>query len=153
MLDTGLPFAAAGSCMNPGRAAVPSGGRSVVAAPPTGREVAGAEPPRNNVCGPLHQGLGAKWRGRAAAPSAGRSIAAAPPTGREVAEGNLYRPWAVTGPRTENRTGRRRPRLRPLHLHKQGGAREGVAGAAANARHHLRPSPSVRLLPGCAATS
>ena len=102
MLDAGLPFVAAGSCMNPERAAASSGGRSVAAAPPTGRAVAGGEPPHNNSVG---RPVGAPPRlrrevaGEAAAPSAGRSIAAAPPTGREVAEENLYRPWAATGPR------------------------------------------------------
>ena len=69
MLDAGLPFAAAGSRMNPSRAAAPSGGRSV---------------------------------------------ADAPPTGREVVEGNLYCPWAATGPRG------------------QGGAQEATAEAVAS---------------------
>ena len=69
MLDAGLPFVAAGSCMNRGRIAAPSGGRSVAAAPPTGREVAAVN---------LH-----------ATTSVGRPVTAPPRLGREVAMNTL----------------------------------------------------------------
>ena len=80
VLDAGLPFAAAGSCMNPGRTAAPSGGRSVAASPPRGREVAGGEPPRNNVRGPPRNRYAAAWArsGRGEPPRRLRDAASLP---------------------------------------------------------------------------
>ena len=103
MLDTVLLVAAVGSCMNPGRAAAPSGGRSVAphhrqAARSRGGGTSTQQRPWAAPC-PLRRSLGAKWRGRAAILSAGHSIAAAPRTGRKVVEGHLYQAGQGTGRR------------------------------------------------------
>ena len=135
MLDAGLPFAAAGSRMNPERAAAPFGGRSVRDLPRASSaaawaQIGGGEMSRRPWDASSLPHRRQATRSRRETPTIRR-----PPPGRE------------------DRAGCKRPPLRPLHLHKQCGAREGVAGAAVNTRHHLHPPPSVRSLPGCAATS
>ena len=80
-MNAGLPFAASGSRMKPGRAAASSGGRSVAAAPPTGREVVGGN--------------------LSATTSVGRPVTALPRLGREVAGESRRAPGGTPGRRGE----------------------------------------------------